>query len=500
MKKSLLILPIGWLPSILAAFLLSSPAGAAAATVEQVWFQEQGPHTRMIIQANQPIASLTIQDQPGTEAMTVVFPGRLAGKSIHRTFNEPNLKGIYIDQQNGKVQIFIKRHFINTVQVKNKGYQLIADIPHAPKTSKASSDANPATLELTRHLAPGVRFWRLSPQTPQGPVQVNILEVNPKQPGIELLPSLAADRMGAKASVAQLVQSNQAIAGINGSFFKPDQGIPLGILIINRELLSGPIYDRVALGITPNNDVLMAQVQLRGHISLPNGRQIPLHNINQPRIDARQTVLYSSRWGPLAPKVPDNGIQIQIRNQRVTAVSRNSPLPIPQDGFVISGVETPDLVRLAQEQHQATNPTAATVNLNIYTLPDWSGMKHALGGGPWLVRNGRIYIDLPAQRFSSKSLGFREPRSAIGLTAQGHILMVTVDGRQKGVSVGMTLPELAALMQKLGAVQAMNLDGGSSTQMAIRGKTVNRPSAGQVVVSNALIIRQTHENSVALQE
>jgi exopolysaccharide biosynthesis protein len=147
----------------------------------------------------------------------------------------------------------------------------------------------------------------------------------------------------------------------------------------------------------------------------------------------------------------------------------------------------------------AAVPANQTVNLNVYTLPDWSGMQHAIGGGPWLVRDGSPYVDLHAEHFSSKSLGFREPRSAVGITGEGKLLLVTVDGRQKNVSVGMTLSELSFLMQKLGAVNAMNLDGGSSTQMSIYGKTVNRPSSGNVGVSNSLIIRKSNGNSVAVQ-
>jgi hypothetical protein len=195
----------------------------------------------------------------------------------------------------------------------------------------------------------------------------------------------------------------------------------------------------------------------------------------------------------MAPKVPSNGLQVQLRNGHVTAVSTEQSLPIPRDGFVVSGPGSVEMNALA------TLPSDQTVTLNVYTIPDWSGMQHAIGGGPWLVQNGSPYIDLHAQHFNSRSLGFREPRSAVGITADGKLLLVTVDGRQKNVSVGMTLSELAFLMQKLGAVNAMNLDGGSSTQMSIYGKTVNRPSSGNVGVSNSLIIRKSNGNSVAVQ-
>jgi hypothetical protein len=216
----------------------------------------------------------------------------------------------------------------------------------------------------------------------------------------------------------------------------------------------------------------MSRIHLGGEVVLPDRRGVVrVHNINQPRVRPETTVVYSPRWGPRAPQVPSRGMQVQLRNGRVTAVSTQEPLLIPKDGFVISGPKTVEMNTLA-----SMNPDQP-VRLNVYTLPDWSGVKHAIGGGPWLVRNGTPYVDLTAQHFTSRSLGFREPRSAVGITREGKLLLVTVDGRQKNVSVGMTLYELAYLMQKLGAVNAMNLDGGSST----------------------LIIRKTNGDSVALK-
>jgi exopolysaccharide biosynthesis protein len=76
------------------------------------------------------------------------------------------------------------------------------------------------------------------------------------------------------------------------------------------------------------------------------------------------------------------------------------------------------------------------------------------------------------------------------MTDEGRLLLVTVDGRHPGWSVGMTLPEAARLMRSLGARDALNLDGGGSTTMTVRGQVVNRPSdgGGERPVSNALYV------------
>ena len=67
---------------------------------------------------------------------------------------------------------------------------------------------------------------------------------------------------------------------------------------------------------------------------------------------------------------------------------------------------------------------------------------------------------------------------------------MTVDGRRPGWSAGVTLPEAARLMRALGARDALNLDGGGSTAMTVRGRVVNRPSdlSGERPVSNAVVV------------
>jgi len=462
---------------------LTQPAMAATVAVKAVHFGEANASTKVVLDLSAPPKGLTISDQAG-HPMSVSFQGGSSIKKmpINHRFTWPNLNGVYVETHKGRVNVFIKRNITGTAVVTTEGNHLVITVPHY-------------YYKVNNHqeISDGVRYTRFVERSVQGPVQVNVLEIDPHHPGLEIQPALAANRMGAKTNVANIVSSHQAVAGINGSFFKQDVGIPLGLMMINQELISGPIYDRVAMGITTNNDIVMSRIRLAGELVMPDGRKLALHNINQPRIRPDATVVYSTRWGSVAPAVPAHGMQVQIRNSHVAMVSTTDPLPIPKDGVVISGVNTPEMLKLA-----TTSPNVF-VQLNIYTMPDWSGMKHAIGGGPWLVHGGQPFVDMGAQHFTSRSLGFREPRSAVGVTKDGKMLLVTVDGRQKNVSVGMTLNELAYLMQKLGAVDAMNLDGGSSTQMSIYGKTVNHPSSGNVGVSNSLIIRKTSGDNVAVQ-
>lgn len=128
---------------------------------------------------------------------------------------------------------------------------------------------------------------------------------------------------------------------------------------------------------------------------------------------------------------------------------------------------------------------------------DWKEVTDALAAGPMLLESGRSVVADRDEGFGD-SMYARHPRTAVGITAKGKILLVTVDGRTSG-SRGVTLEELAKLMQTLGCTHAMNLDGGGSTTMWVRGKphagVVNFPCdnkkfdhEGERAVANALLV------------
>ena len=106
----------------------------------------------------------------------------------------------------------------------------------------------------------------------------------------------------------------------------------------------------------------------------------------------------------------------------------------------------------------------------------WAQVPQAVGGGPHLLVNGQVAVDWAAEGFDA---GFTEglnPRTAVGTTRDGHhLLLVTVDGRQ-AFSKGVSLTDMALILKRYGAWNAINLDGGGSTAMAVGGVTVNNPS------------------------
>lgn len=96
-------------------------------------------------------------------------------------------------------------------------------------------------------------------------------------------------------------------------------------------------------------------------------------------------------------------------------------------------------------------------------------LTEALGARPRLLRDGKL---LPQD--SSNLSRVHHPRSAFGLIGKKTILLVTVDGRQPAISNGISLTDLAKLMQWLGADNAVNLDGGGSTTLVVKQSEANR--------------------------
>ena len=178
--------------------------------------------------------------------------------------------------------------------------------------------------------------------------------------------------------------------------------------------------------------------------------------------------LFTSAWGPATPAVP-GAVEAIVSplpattpnvdlTGPVTGQAQNGNTPIPPGGAVLSARGTA-AQRLLEEA-----PVGTTVTIRLLVNPDISGVTHAVGGGPALVRDGKP-IFRANELFSTAQMA-RNARTGVGQLADGRIVMVVVDGRRPGYSVGMTNFELAQTLVRLGAVTATGLDGGGSSTMA----------------------------------
>lgn len=322
----------------------------------------------------------------------------------------------------------------------------------------------------------GVKHVRMIRFYNNKPVRINIVELSKGvNEDLVIEPAIASGTLASKSKISNIANRENAIVAINGGYFKPQTGVPLGTLMINKKVYTGPIYDRVAMGIF-DNGFDMARVQLRAQVETNKGG-LKIDNINQPRMLSTHTIVYTSDWGEYSPPCPKYGAQIVVENGKATRMSYGSNR-IPKDGFVIVGAE----------KNLNSIKDAKRFKLNVKINPEWKDVNHIISGGPYLIKNGDIYVDMTAQKLGS--VGGRNPRTAIGYTRDNHLIMLTADGRE-GSSIGLTLVELANLMKELGCVNAMNLDGGGSTVMFVKGQVVNKPAIqGGIPLSHTLTVRK----------
>jgi hypothetical protein len=169
---------------------------------------------------------------------------------------------------------------------------------------------------------------------------------------------------------------------------------------------------------------------------------------------------------------------------RVVGVRRGGDTPLGPGRAVISARSTSTWVGRLKEGKRLEIRTRVVTAAGkrcggTQRAHGWDDIQEAMGGAEFTARNGRVTAP------SRGPAGQRHPRTNVGVTRDGRVLMVVVDGRRPGYSIGVTLPEMGKLMVSLGATDAFNLDGGGSSVMAAHDprtgsfKIVNRPSDGR---------------------
>ena len=306
------------------------------------------------------------------------------------------------------------------------------------------------------------------------PVRLNIIEISTSvNPALSILPVTASNTLASRSKISNIAKKENAIVAINGGYFKPQTGVPLGTLMIDKKIYTGPIYDRVAMGIF-DNGYEMARIKLKANLSTNIG-DLKIDNVNQPRMLSTHTIVYTPEWGKTTPPTPKYGSQLVVVDNKIIQVTQSS-CEIPENGYVVIGPSKKiDTIKLAKR-----------CELRLKTSPEWKDVNHIISGGPYLIKNNEIFVDMTEQKLSA--IGGRNPRTAIGYTKDNNLILLTADGRE-GSSIGLTLIELAQLMKEYGCVNAMNLDGGGSTVMYVKGNVVNKPAVnGGIPLSHTLTV------------
>ncbi|MBO5417911.1 MAG: phosphodiester glycosidase family protein, partial [Clostridia bacterium] len=286
------------------------------------------------------------------------------------------------------------------------------------------------------------------------------------------------------------------VAAINGDFFsyyKGTQNFSLGIEIKDGELLQSHIKPEMAAGFLKDNVLSLSYVDFSATITAPDGTQMPLAHINKPTDYYGAVLMYTPDFnGAVSPNLPSGITAVTVVDDIVTAkgISVGGIIPIPENGYIlaINDNMTPFL--------DSKFNIGDSVKIDINVTPSIEDVTTAFGGGTLLLQNGQ-------KTAITHDVSGTHPRSVVGTNSDGTVIyLMTVDGRQT-VSKGVTLSQLADICKEFGMVNAINLDGGGSTQMVaktLENNTlhhVNSPSENRKVI-NALAVTSSAESGAAV--
>jgi exopolysaccharide biosynthesis protein len=336
-------------------------------------------------------------------------------------------------------------------------------------------------VQQKRQLAPGVTYFQVSGTTIGGsPLEIKVLEAELTRSDVEVRPIFANTGVTGREKLSSMGERTFAQGAINGSFFSTASPyLPVGNLVMDSKIQSVSDMLRTSMGIMENGRVKFGYFNPALHIKADNLEPIAIDKVNRA-IGGKEVILYTPEWKPavsagagctLISLAPNGQGKLEVQETYGTA------LTTPPNGYLI---HLP--VELA-----ASFEVGTIVAVNVESDSYWQNLKHLMTGGPLLVEQGEPVFQAVAEGFTGTVLK-ANPRTAIGVTKDGKMLLVTIDGRST-TSVGVTMEELAYIMKDLGAFEAMGLDGGGSTEMWVQGNIVNKLSEGtERPLNNGIII------------
>lgn len=272
-------------------------------------------------------------------------------------------------------------------------------------------------------LPPSIRVYEGVAVAESGePIKAWYADVDYNDLGLQARPYLSSDAKG-REPVSRMARTQNAYVAINGGYFDM-QGIP----------------SRTFSLVLQDNRVLVPNI---ARVSRP-GRK---YDVTRSAFGIRDDRTFDVAW------------IAQLKNDK------------GQSAIYAYDAPTPNTLLTPAAPPTTTFPIGAK---------KWN-VQNAIGAGPTLISNGQVVDTFENEVFFSS--GFTDndpyPRAALGFTARNHLLLFATDGKQPDHSIGMTLARLSQELQRLGCIEAMNLDGGGSETLVVNGAAINHPSDGK---------------------
>lgn len=328
----------------------------------------------------------------------------------------------------------------------------------------------------SQHLSSGVVHEKILKFTTAGWWNINVIRIDLKDEYTELKGLINPNGIPSRDKVTTLVNKHNAVAAVNGDYFNyAPLPSAMGSLINNGEVISSPVelaYALPSFYLTQSNiggvDYLDRNIVVS---NLNNGQEILVNTLNKVTSDFGTVTLLNNHWGPksIGSRFHNDLTEVLVVNDVVQDIrTGGEAFSIPTSNGYVLAVRGDKLSGLNLNDR---------VSLQVATTPNVEDIKFAIGGGSIILKNGELSLT----NIISKG---NEPRTGIAINKENtQLMLVTIDGRDnsfKGVSQEM----FGAILRDLGAYNAMNLDGGGSTAMAIKpvgedkAQLVNKPSDG----------------------
>lgn len=329
--------------------------------------------------------------------------------------------------------------------------------------------------------------------------------VDPQNSQIQLKPLLANENQVTGAAPLHVMAAKSgAVAAINAGFFNRQRQMPVGAIRRDGQWQGGVVLQRgavawrnpqtdsqsVVLGNSPQFffDRLKSTETLRGA-----GQTWQLMPSNsgyvQPGI-AR----YTPAWGGNYLSITENELIFTVQehgtnhqNDQIVSSTKTTkvnerPIPIPQNGYLLvarsfNGIQQKQLIATLSPE------TMVSVALSL-TPTEFNAYPNIIGAGPLLLKNGAVVLNAKAESFTAGFDRQGADRSVIAKLQDGQILLAVVQDMPDGIAPD--LHQTAAVLQQLGAVDALNLDGGSSTSLYAQGNILNRSLGSVAPVHSAI--------------
>ncbi|QQY79164.1 uncharacterized protein DUF2233 [Keratinibaculum paraultunense] len=330
----------------------------------------------------------------------------------------------------------------------------------------------------SQYLGSGIKYENIKKFTSKGWWNINVVRVDLTDEYAEVKGLMNDKGLSNTTTVSNMVNQKKAVAGVNGDFFNfSPMPHPMGTFIEDGEVISSPIELAYALPTFYIDKDKKADITFFDRrMSLTNvntGKNVLINLINKAA-DMKMVTLLNKHWGykSFGNRYNKDTVELVVIDDIIKEIRIGQPpIDIPKDGYIItvSGDRKEPLLENFNVGDE--------VKLDIKTTPNLENIKFAIGGGSIILKDGKITN-------SNINIKGDHPRTGIGITEDGkELLIATIDGRHtlfKGVSQEI----FAQILKDLGAYNAINLDGGGSTTMAVKpideqvAKVVNKPSDG----------------------